>query len=100
MKSKKAQERELKELVLTSFELGRVTAGKGGVVFFDAEINGITVHGMKVVPLRDGSGDFIAWPSYKGADGKYYSVCFAKFNDETEKSILAKVQEALDASDN
>lgn len=97
MQSKKAAEQqEQKELKLESFELGRVTPGKGGVVFFDAEINGISVHGMKVVPLRDGSGDFIAWPSQKGADGKYYSVCYARFNPDTEKSILQKIQEKLD----
>lgn len=99
MKSNKAKEEvknEVEILKLERFELRRATEGKGGVVYFDAVINGITVYGMKVVPLRDGSGDFIAWPSVKGADGKYYNTCYAKFNPETEKSILQAVQEKLD----
>ena len=85
---------------LDSFELQKVRAGRGGVVFFDATINGISVHGMKVIPFSDGSGDFIAWPAQKGADGRYYNVCYARFSPDTEKSLLEKIQEALDASYN
>ena len=95
-KEKQGVKKEVEILKLESFQLRRATEGKGGVVFFDAVINGITVYGMKVVPLRDGSGDFIAWPSIKGADGNYYNTCFAKFDPETEKSILKAVQEKLD----
>lgn len=100
MTSKNQQAEQQQVLKLDSFELGKVTAVRGGVVFFDAVINGISIHGMKVIPLRDGSGDFIAWPSQKGADGKYYNVCYARFSPDTEKSLLAKIQEALDASFN
>ena len=99
MKSNKEEKKEQKTvetLKLESFELRRATEGKGGVVYFDAIINGIYVYGMKVVPLRDGSGDFVAWPSQKGADGNYYNVVYAKFDPETEKSILKAVQEKLD----
>ena len=101
MKSKNQQQEEQKqELKLDSFELQKVRAGRGGVVFFDATINGISVHGMKVIPFSDGSGDFIAWPAQKGADGRYYNVCYARFSPDTEKSLLEKIQEALDASYN
>lgn len=98
MKSNKEEKKQntVETLKLESFALRRATEGKGGVVYFDAVINGITVYSMKVVPLRDGSGDFIAWPSIKGADGNYYNTCFAKFDPETEKSILKAVQEKLD----
>lgn len=99
MQSKKAKEQgeqEVKYLDLESFELQKVTPAKGGVVFFDAIINGLSIRGMKVVPLKDGSGDFVAWPSHKGADGKYYSDVYARFKPETEKSLLADVQEKLD----
>lgn len=97
MKSNKTKEaQQIETLKLDSFELRRATEGKGGVVYFDAVINGLYVYGMKVVPLKDQSGDFIAWPSHKGADDKYYNVVFAKFDPETEKSILKAVQEKLD----
>ena len=96
---KQTQEQEREYLKLESFELGRVTPGKGGIVYFDAKINGLTIHGMKVVPKKDQSGDFIAFPSQKGADGNYYSVVFAWLNPETEKSMLQAIQEKLDATE-
>ena len=98
MKSNKEEKKQnsVETLKLESFELRRATEGKGGVVYFDAIINGIWIYGMKVVPLHDGTGDFVAWPSQKGADGKYYNVAYAKFDPETEKSILKAVQEKLD----
>lgn len=103
MQSKKAKEaQEQKEaereyLNIESFEIKRVNEAKGGVVFFDAVINGLTIYGMKIVPKKDQSGDFVAWPSEKGADGKYHSVVFAWLRPETERSILDAVQEKLDA---
>ena len=101
MKSNKTIENEKKEmeqrdyLNLESFEILRVQEAKGGVVFFDAKINGLIVNGMKVVPLRDGSGDFISWPASKGQDGKYHNYVFAWLRDETAKSMLAAVQQKL-----
>lgn len=99
MKSKKTQENEQQErsyLELQSFELKRVKEARGGVVFFDAVINGITIYGMKIVPKKDQSGDFVAWPSTKGTDGEYHSTAFAFLRPETEQSIMAAVQEKLD----
>lgn len=98
-KSKEQGEQEVKFLDLQSFELLKVTPGKAGVVYFDAIINGLSIRGLKVVPLKDGSGDFVAWPSHKGADGKYYSDVYARFRPETEQSLLAAVQEKLDETD-
>ena len=103
MKSNKTIEKEQKEqkereyLDIQSFELFRVQEAKGGVVFFDCKINGLYVNGMKVVPLRDGSGDFIAWPSVKGKDGEYHNTVFAWLRPETVTSMLNAVQEKLNA---
>lgn len=98
MKSKKAKEEKERDYInLESFKVIRAREGKGSVVYFDAEINGLTVYGMKVVPLKDGSGDFVSFPSYKGNDGKFYNVVYASFRDDTARSILDAVQEALDA---
>lgn len=101
MKSKqqKAAEQEREYLNVESFELLRAKAVRGGVVFFDAKINGLTVYGMKVVPLKDGSGDFIAWPSYKGQDGEFHNNVFAWLRPETTESILKAVQEKIDAEE-
>ena len=40
--------------------------------------------------------DFLYDEVKNGADGNYYNTCFAKFDPETEKSILKAVQEKLD----
>lgn len=97
MQSKKTKEANENEYInVESFDVVRASEGKGGVCYFDVVINGITIYGMKVVPLRDGSGDFIGFPSHKGADGKYYNIVWAKFRPETERSILDAVQDALD----
>lgn len=95
-KNQQTQDQERAYLNLESFKLLRANPVRGGVVFFDAEINGLTVYGMKVVPLKDGSGDFIAWPSYKGQDGNFHNNVFAWLRPETQESILKAVQEKID----
>ncbi|MBO5662618.1 MAG: hypothetical protein J6S12_02015 [Alphaproteobacteria bacterium] len=97
MTSAKTKEtKEVEFLNVENFQILKATEGKGGVCYFDAVINGLTIYGMKVVPLKDGSGDFVAFPAQKGADGKYYKIVWARFRPETEKSILDAVQAELD----
>ena len=105
MKSNKTKEQEQKAqaerewLNLESFELYRVKEARGGVVYFDCKINGVYINGMKVVPLSDGSGDFISWPAAKGEDGKYHNHCFAWLRPETQESMLKAIQEKLNAEE-
>lgn len=97
MKSNKATaKKEVEELKIDSFEIVRATEGKGGVVYFDCKINGLTVYGMKVVPLKDKTGDFLAFPSKKGADGEFYNIVWARFSEADSEKILRAVQEELD----
>jgi DNA-binding cell septation regulator SpoVG len=62
-------------------------------VFFDMEINGISVYGLKVV--EGSNGDFISWPSHKGKDGKYYNYVWCKLSDEQQKEIIHQVEKML-----
>ena len=62
-------------------------------VFFDMEVNGVTIYGCKVV--EGSKGDFISFPSHKGKDGKYYNHAYVKLSDDDPKSIIAQVEEAL-----
>lgn len=62
-------------------------------VFFDMEVNGVTIYGCKVV--EGSKGDFISFPSHKGKDGKYYNHAWVKLTDEQSKEIIAQVEEAL-----
>ena len=95
-KKQKAAEEAREYLKIEYFELLRAKVIKGGVVFFDAKINGLTVYGMKAVPKKDGSGDFVAWPSYKAENGTFYNHVYAWLRPETEESILKAVQEKID----
>ena len=62
-------------------------------VYFDVELNGITVYGCKVVEGKN--GDFISFPSHKGKDGKYYNYVWVKLSDEDTAAIVKQVEEML-----
>lgn len=63
------------------------------LVFFDVEINGVTIYGCKVVEGKN--GDFISFPSHKGKDGKYYNHVYIKLSDEQSKEIISQVENML-----
>ena len=62
-------------------------------VFFDVEINGVTIYGCKVVEGKN--GDFISFPSHKGKDGKYYNHAYIKLTDEQAKDIISQVENMI-----
>lgn len=63
------------------------------LVFFDVEINGVTIYGCKVVEGKN--GDFISFPSHKGKDDKYYNHAYIKLTDEQTKEIISQVENML-----
>lgn len=63
------------------------------VVFFDVEINGVTIYGCKVVEGKN--GDFISFPSHKGKDGKYWNHVYIKLSDDDTKEIISQVENML-----
>lgn len=62
-------------------------------VFFDMEVNGVSIYGCKVV--EGSKGDFISFPSHKGKDGKYYNHAWIKLSDDDTKEIISQVEAAL-----
>lgn len=85
-------------LKVSSFEVLRARylegkQGKGGCAFFDLELNGIKIYGMKVVEGKN--GDFVAFPTREGKDGKYFSICWARLSDEDQKKIIEAVEKSL-----
>lgn len=92
-KSNKRSEKVYAEI--TSCEIRRAREWKKGAVFFDCTLNGIEINGCKVVAGHN--GDFISWPSYKGSDGNWYNTVYVSLDDDTQKEILRKVQDKLDA---
>jgi DNA-binding cell septation regulator SpoVG len=63
------------------------------LVFFDVDINGVTIYGCKVVEGKN--GDFISFPSHKGKDGKYYNHAYIKLSDDQSKEIISQVENML-----
>lgn len=63
------------------------------LVFFDVEINGVTIYGCKVVEGKN--GDFISFPSHKGKDGKYYNHAYIKLSDDQANDIISQVENML-----
>lgn len=65
----------------------------GDAVFFDMEVNGVTIYGCKVIEGKN--GDFISFPSHKGKDGKYYNHAWVKLSDDDSAAIVKQVEEML-----
>lgn len=63
------------------------------LVYFDVEINGVTIYGCKVVEGKN--GDFISFPYHKGKDGKYYNHAYIKLTDEQAKEIISQVENMI-----
>ena len=81
------------ESVLTSINVSRAYAFDNGGVVFDAELNGISIYGLRVV--EGSKGDFISFPARQGKDGKYYNHVWVKLTDEDTKEIISQVEKKL-----
>lgn len=67
------------------------------VVAFSLLGAGLGLYGLKVI---DGSkGKFIATPSQKGKDGKYYDVYAVYFDEKVAKAIIKKVESMIEDAD-
>lgn len=62
--------------------------------FFTLILNEVTINNVKVATTKDGR-DFIALPSYRGKDGKYYNTVYFRFGDGDTDKILDEVCKAL-----
>lgn len=91
----KTSSKAVDTIKIDAFDVKRVKAFDNGGVVFDMTVNGLTIYGCRVVETA--KGDFIALPQRKGADGKYYSIVWARFSDEDAKDILAEVERQLNA---
>lgn len=92
--NKKSQ--ETKETInVREVEVSRVREISNGTVFFTLKLNGVTIYDCRVVEGKN--GDFIAFPSDKGSDGKYYSKVYAPLSEEDTKQIISEVEKQLNS---
>lgn len=81
------------ESVLKTIEVSRAYAFDNGGVVFDAELNGISIYGLRVV--EGSKGDFISFPARQGKDGKYYNHVWVKLTDADTKEIISQIEKKL-----
>lgn len=94
---RKSNPQERQFVKVESFGIRRANEyDKTGTIFFDLDINGLTVYGCTVAKRKDGNGEFISFPSRKGADGKYYSIVYCALSQEDQDRILDAVYDLLD----
>lgn len=91
--SKVKSKKDVETLEVSSWKVLNVRQTKKGFVFFNLELNGITIYGCKVI--ESDNGDFISFPSYKGTDDKYYSHVYARLDDMLVQEIIAEIESEL-----
>lgn len=84
---------ERKNDEVTSFSVSNVRNTDKGC-FFTLILNGVTINNVKVATTKEGR-DFIALPSYRGKDGRYYNTVYFRFGDGDTDRILDEVCKAL-----
>lgn len=84
---KESEEREL------SLKVKRATEFKSGDVAFDIDVNGVMIYGCVMKEGRN--GNFVAFPSRKGSDGKYYSHVWVALSESDVENINKQIDELL-----
>lgn len=93
------KEQEQKEREYIKVDSWKVANGRDTQygAFLDLTINGITIYGVKVVDGKEGQyEDFLAMPSRKGKDEKYYNIVYAPISPEDTKAIIAELERQLE----
>lgn len=89
------ERQRLEPITVTGFVLNRVRDNGNGVPYFDLILNGVTVYGVAVRATQAGEA-FIAWPTKKGSDGKFYKLAYAPLSQEDQDKIIQAVYDKLD----
>lgn len=88
-KTAKENAAQEKKSVISDLKVLRATEFEDNL-FFDMEVNGVTIYGCRYVEGKN--GDFIAFPSKKGKDGKYYKHAYV----ELDEAMVSLIDEQLD----
>ena len=61
-------------------------------ISFDMIVNDVTIYGCKLLLKKSSDETFIAFPSRKGTDGKYYNYAYVQLSEEETKDIVAQIE--------
>ena len=84
-------------IVVSSFKVSGVRTISNGTPFANVTINGVTVYGCAVKANKDGEA-FLAWPSSKGSDGRYYKHAWAPLSQEDQDNIITEIYKVMDSN--
>lgn len=94
---KRNEEKKMRDFEVVS---ARSWKGKDGkeVVFFTMklEVNGLDLVFYDLTVQEGKKGDFIAVPSKKGKDGKFYSIYYLNLTDEEQTDIMKQIEGKLE----
>lgn len=67
---------------------------KSGDIAFDMVVNGVNLYGLMYKQGEKNGKEyaFVAFPSHKGKDDKYYNYCYFKIDD----SLLADIEKQIE----
>lgn len=80
---------------LESWEITRCHEFEGGNISFDMRVNGVTVYGLSAIWDDVKKEYWIAFPSRKGKDGKFYKHVWFPVNDTFRDCIIKRIEEML-----
>lgn len=84
-----------KEAIISSFSVWGVKAFSNGGNLFNLNVNEMTIYGCSIKATREGEA-FVAMPSRKGQDGKWYPVVSCRLPDSVSNDIITQVYSELD----
>lgn len=84
-----------KEAIINSFFVWGVKAFSNGGNLFNLTVNEMTIYGCSIKATREGEA-FVAMPSRKGQDGKWYPVVSCRLPDSVSNDIITQVYSELD----
>lgn len=78
-----------------SFSVKNSREWEGGAVTTTLTLNGVTIYNVRIMQTHDSNHEFLAFPSRKGNDGKYYSYVYVSLSDEDTEKIIEAVDNDL-----
>lgn len=78
-----------------SFSVKNSREWDNGTVTTTLTLNGISIHNVRIMQTHDGNHEFLAFPSRKGNDGKYYPYVYVSLCDEDTEKIIEAIDEDL-----
>lgn len=94
---KRNEEKKMRDFEVVSARSWKDKNGKETVFFtMRLEVNGLDIVFYDLTVVEGKKGDFIATPSKKGKDGKFYSIYYLNLTDEEQTDIMKQIEGKLE----